>query len=66
MHPNTSKSADRISADLQRAEDLAAQLGVSASAVWTWKRTGTLPKNPLIRAAYLRKVGAKQPKAAKK
>ena len=43
-----------VSAKTQRAESLAEKLGVSPSSVWFWRRTGRLPKNPVIRAAYLK------------
>ena len=29
-------------------------LGVHVNSVWNWLRSGTLPKNPLTRAAYLK------------
>jgi hypothetical protein len=33
---------------------LADEIGVHVNSIWNWRRTGKLPKNPLIRAAYLR------------
>ena len=38
---------------------LAKRLGVHPNSVWQWRRTKSLPKNPLIRAAYLKAVRKK-------
>lgn len=54
MTKKNRKCTIRQSSKVKRAEDLAKILGVSASAVWAWRRDGSLPKNARIRAEYLR------------
>jgi hypothetical protein len=66
MKNKNARTAPKVAPKKESSEAIAASLGVSASAVYGWRANGTLPKNPLIRAAYLREVGAKQPKAVKK
>ena len=41
----------------ENAEEVARMLGVSPSAVYGWRSTGHLPKNPRIRADFLRLEG---------
>jgi transposase-like protein len=40
-------------------KSLADEIGVHVNSIWNWRRTGKLPKNPLIRAAYLRLTAGK-------
>lgn len=37
---------------------IAKRIGVHPNSVWSWRRTGRLPKNPVIRAAYLKAAKA--------
>ena len=46
----------RERANLTR-EQIAFRLGCSVSALEKWERTGQLPKNPRLRAKYLRLIG---------
>ena len=45
---------------------LADEIGVHVNSVWGWRRNGTLPKNPIIRAAYIKLTVKPKPKPKRK
>jgi hypothetical protein len=63
MQTQSTKNAGRVGVEVR---PFASLWKCSERAVQLWNANGTLPKNPLIRAAYLQATGAKQPKEAKK
>jgi hypothetical protein len=54
MEKKHTKRTRKMTPKRESSESIAKKIGMSASAVYELRRTGGLPKNPLIRAAYLR------------
>ena len=40
-----------------RQEEVAVEIGCTTRSIWSWESKGRLPKNPKIRALYLRALG---------
>lgn len=54
MEKKKTCATGKLTPKKESAEAVAVKIGASPSAVYCWRSSGTLPKNPLIRAAYLK------------
>ena len=48
------KRTSGLSEKIRSTQEIADRLGTSRRAVQIWAASGTLPKNPIIRAAYIK------------
>lgn len=66
MEKKTTRRTGIAAPKMESAEVVAERIGVSPSAVYGWRANGTLPKNKIIRAAYLKAEGRPARKAVAK